>query len=76
MRSFSIVRLRRWAKLGCQAWPAATPQNIPPTGAVGLAGLDCTATTDPLLKQVVADANEAEESIPLDLYLPSGRLAT
>jgi|KBSSwiStaDraftv2_1062776.scaffolds.fasta_scaffold96587_4 hypothetical protein len=34
------------------------------------------ATTDPLLKRVVADANEAEESIPLDLDLPSGRLAT
>lgn len=31
-------------------------------------------TTDPLLKQLVADTNAAEESIPLDLYLPSGQL--
>ena len=31
-------------------------------------------TTDPLLKQLVADTTAAEESIPLDLYLPSGRL--
>lgn len=30
--------------------------------------------TDPVLKQLVADADAAEESIPLDLYLPSGRL--
>jgi hypothetical protein len=31
-------------------------------------------TTDPLLKQLVADTAEAEESIPLTLYLPSGKL--
>jgi hypothetical protein len=31
-------------------------------------------TTDPVLKQLVADANAAEGSIPLDLYLPSDRL--
>lgn len=30
--------------------------------------------TDPLLKQLVADADEAEGSIPLTLYLPSGLL--
>jgi hypothetical protein len=30
--------------------------------------------TDPLLKQLVADATAAEESVPLDLYLPSGQL--
>jgi hypothetical protein len=31
-------------------------------------------TTDPILKQLVADADAAEGSIPLTLYLPSGRL--
>lgn len=30
--------------------------------------------TDPVLKQLVADTNAAEESVPLDLYLPSGKL--
>jgi len=32
------------------------------------------ADADPILKQLVADTNAAEESIPLDLYLPSGRV--
>lgn len=31
-------------------------------------------TTDPVLKQLVADTTEAEESIPLELYLPSRKL--
>lgn len=31
-------------------------------------------TTDPVLKQLVADTTAAEESVPLDLYLPSGKL--
>jgi hypothetical protein len=31
-------------------------------------------TTDPLLKKLVADATVAEASIPLDRYLPSGKL--
>lgn len=32
------------------------------------------SNADPLLKQLVADTTAAEESIPLDLYLPSGRV--
>jgi hypothetical protein len=31
-------------------------------------------TTDPALKQLLADADEGEGAIPLTLYLPSGRL--
>ena len=75
MRSFSIVRLRRWAKPVAKRGPL-THRRASPDRCRRPGRLDCMATTDPHLKRVVADANEAEESIPLDLYLPSGRLAT
>ncbi|MBI3224187.1 MAG: DUF222 domain-containing protein, partial [Mycolicibacterium cosmeticum] len=48
----------------------ASPGHGPSNGRLGH-----VTTTDPVLKQLVADANAAEVSIELTLYLPSGVLS-
>jgi len=58
-----MVRSRRTLHRHVGAVPGATGSSV---GSM--------TTADPLLKALVADTVAVEESIPLDLYLPSGRV--